>query len=261
MGTLLVEAALAAKGTEALRKAVGERAGKDAANELAGLALLVQIGRGTNDTALVADSLKRMSEVTKKGGTSHSLELVVQAAYPSLATPETREAALAVLEQAIVKLNADARYATSQGLQQLMVDCSRQRLGRGQVKESQSVLGQLLKLVDRRSQQYDGEYGQYLRGQQLTQLGVDLLRSGNVTEGLEYLGHADEAYALAPQYGGRESAGGTFVGTGERAAVEVGDGPLHTAENLGAAGGEPESGAESGELCAPNRTACGLERP
>ncbi len=211
VGTLLVEAALAAKATESLRKAVGERAGKNPANELAGLALLVQVGRGTNDMTLVADSLKRMSEGATKGATSHSLELVVQAAYPSLSTPETREAALAVLEQAIVKLNADARYATSQGLQQLMVECSRHRLGRGQVKESQSVLGQLLKLVDRRSQQYDGEYGQYLRGQQLMQLGLDLLRSGNVTEGLEYLGQAEESYALAPQYGGRESMGATLL--------------------------------------------------
>jgi tetratricopeptide (TPR) repeat protein len=192
-GVLLAEWAARAGRAEELRKRVESRH-VQATAEVPAQVLLAGLGLASKDWGLVNRSLEALERRLQKDSLQNSATLACLAALPALDVPEAAGPAIALLERAVKNLASSPGTEPLAGLRLALAHAhfaaGRDAEGRKQVQEYQGVLL-------RNMPNYGGDYGLYVRKQNLQKVASEYARAGQWAETLDILGQFVDAPAYS----------------------------------------------------------------
>jgi len=193
VGAMLARWAVLAGRADDLRSRLGARSGP--ATELPAQVLLAQLGIAARDPGPTARALDSLARRLPQGTPAASAILASHAALPALEDPATAAPALAVLERVAQGLAAGPAAEPLAGIELAMAAAY---FKAGDPAQGRRRLDDYLGLLDRPMPQYGGDYGLYVRKQNLARVAVEAARFGRADDALDFLGR----FADAPAYRG-----------------------------------------------------------
>ncbi len=184
LGAMLAAWAVKAAKADDLRRKIEARQGQPMA-EYPATILSAQLAIAGGEAEPANRALKAIAERLKRDTLRPTTELASHVALPALERPETRDAALAVLD-ACVKSHEGTD--TSESTKSMLLLMARRQLKKGDVAGGRKRLEEYLAASERSGVQYGGDYGLYLRKQTLRTIAAEYAHAGHLPDFLKALG-------------------------------------------------------------------------
>ncbi|HVC99333.1 MAG TPA: DUF1583 domain-containing protein, partial [Pirellulales bacterium] len=187
VGRLLARWAVDADSADDLKQRIEARQEQPLA-QLPARVLLALLAAAAGDFDVVAEKVTWLEERLKTDGLASSAELACHA-VPGLNFVERSSTALSLLESAAKGLAKQAEANPGdQRYGQLLLALARVRFKRGGADAGRKHLQEFLVSHERTNARYSGDYGVYLRKQQLQQVAMEFAKAGLLDDTLEALG-------------------------------------------------------------------------
>ncbi|MDR3638922.1 MAG: DUF1583 domain-containing protein [Isosphaeraceae bacterium] len=186
-----------------LKKRIDARRGQPLA-ELEADVLTALLGLAASDPGISVPALEALGARLKKDSLQTTAERACLAGLPALGGAKTGAAALPVIERAVANLSGRSGTEPLAGLQlalaQAHYDAGQANAGRKNVQEYQAVLMRTMP-------NYGGDYGLYVRKQNLQKAAAEFARFGQWADALDVLGQ----FVDAPAYRGGDPTIGNVL--------------------------------------------------
>lgn len=188
VGQLLTEWAVRAHRQDELRSRLAGLA-EDPRTQMAAEVLIGHLAMQEQDEEGATECLQRLDRLLQQNSSNYAAEQASLLALPALDNPATRGAALPLIDRLVTNVtptnsNEGTNIAALSSLARL---ASRMHFALGDIESGRRMLETFLKVHEVANQQYGGDYPVYLRKMQLGVVAFELLRAGDVDEGLKRL--------------------------------------------------------------------------